>query len=396
MTILRRIGLAAAVALVVMALGGPVSAFASETTICKSAEDTPYCKSEDSYPSGTTFKATSSKVTIAGDGGVIIECSESALEGQTTAASGDAVPLTLDWTLDSCTNNYKQKCTTEVVEGGYDGSLKRTSEQGGTLTVALTGFPEGPGWHLNCEGSWCSLEFNPTNPALSFDGGASAEVTATTVPMKSFGPWWWCPSYNPTFTATYTVDSPEPAYLAAPATVESHTRLCKVDESPCQIGNTYPLGTMIEAEAPTLKVQSKNFTIDCGKSTLSAKTQAVGAEPLPLGNVTFSLSGCKSTQIGNCSVQTSAMPIQSWITAGEGHPYHNPYLALYSSWSFDCTALDCEVSTEGALASLSHSEEKAVLVYEGAALNQEGGLCGSMVSLTATFTVTAPEPLFAT
>ena len=396
MKIAKIVGLVAVAALALMASLGANTAFAAETTLCKTATDSPYCQAADRYPSGTTFKAspTSGKTRILTNL-VNVSCSESTLEGKTSGKAGDPLPISISaWSLGNCQIYKGASCAVTAVNLPYSGTFTWSSGSKGTLAIGNSG-KGAPGWNVECSGPPainCTFTFEPS---ASFEGGNLAQLTVAESTMSESGS--LCPGGGTFQAPTYTVSSPEPAYLANALTAEAHTRLCKAAESPCAIGNTYPSGTTIEAEASKLEIKTTSYNINCGKSTVSAKTQAIGAEPLPLGNVVFTLNECKSTAFGLCSMKTSELKSPtSWIeTSGT----YTATVNLHSLWEFNCKSpvnYTCTFGLIETLGAFFNDLETQTLTYNAMKLAGVAGSCPPTSELYATFTVTTPEPLFAT
>jgi hypothetical protein len=382
---------------------GAGSALGAETTLCKTATVSPYCEVGDRYAANTAFEASSSNATISeGAGGLGFECSESSLKGQEGAQSGEPLSLTLTWVLNGCINydgNGEEIGKCAATSKDNPATLSWTSSSNGTLTIKPSAFYA---FVFNCGSYTCNYRYN-VNPELTFEGGHKAKVVATTngaelASLGGTGEWTNCPAQAP-LSATYTVNAPDPAYVAIAGV--PHTRLCKEAQSPCEPKNTYPAGTTIEAEAPKLVIDGSDFTMTCGKTTMSAKTLALGAKPLPLGEVGFTTSNC--TGLGSCQVTSTSSGSSGGASLSSEGIYTGSLVfggSSPASWAVSCPAgfYSCVLKFSGIGASFfggnpaTFSFNKAIMETE----TPKGGVCQEINSLSASFTVISPKPLFAT
>jgi len=393
--IARLVALSAAVVLVAMASLGAGSALAAKTTLCKTSTISPYCEEGSSYPANTTIEATSaSKFKITTSFGVTALCLAPSLKIKTGAESGEPLSASVTtWTVGKC----DESCKAEFKNLPYAGSLSRTTGSNGTLTSANGGGGE-PRLFLQC-GELLSCEY--AAPNVNVVGGSSPQLTIPeTVLTKKGGS--NCPTTATFKPFTYTVSSPTPLYVAEP--ILPHTRLCKAYESPCSLANSYPAGTMLEAESANVKISIVNFSdweITCKNASLKAKTLALGAEPMPLEVTESTLTGCTANFAGSCEEAKVITPNPGLRIQGL---FTESYLRGYEgfAWKFKCGTptftYSCALSFVSTLAYFDNSQSPLTFAYKNAQLSQEPGSgCSSYAhQLTATFKVTAPQPLYIT
>ena len=376
------------------ALAGVGSAMAAETTLCKSNAENPYCYSTYQYAGGTAVEASSSSVTFDFEGANhSVTCTGSTIAGKTKFATGEPLELSISsWSLTGCTMKviYNLKCTVTPVSGSpYSATLSKTSGLNGTLAVT------GAGWNFKCGGGSINCTYQPTS-SLEVTGGAPAKITAK-VPLNrahESGETGCFEDGELTMNAVYGF-SPTPAYVATALPPPSPlTRLCKVLKGECPESQTYPAGTEIAAEAPSMTIETAS-TITCGETKLSGETTAMVAEPLPLGNVSFTTTGCKSSSyLGSCSIQqenvgsppasiSNSTPIESLFEL-------NVKLRMTCAGGL----VTCVLSEKWQGTLYNGSEGGTIKFYE-AMFKANQCQAGEVFRVTANFKVTTPNPLYA-
>ena len=192
MKYLKMIGLAAVAAAALMAFAGIASA---ETTLCKDKKGT------ECYGAGTEVKSSLESGTKAvldpsGFFAETVECSESTVAGKVetaTTASGKGTSLTFGG------------CNFPVATDNPGSiSLHATSSGNGTLKTS--------GVEVTVEQSGLNCKFGG-NVSLEFKGGEMATANASKVTVEGLSGF-PCPSSS-TWTAKYTVTSPEPAFAVS-------------------------------------------------------------------------------------------------------------------------------------------------------------------------------------
>ncbi len=163
----------------------------------------------------------------------------------------------------------------------------------------------------------------------------------------------------------------------------------------CPDGNLYPSGTVIKAKAANPEL-SGALTVECPESVAEGKTTAASGNPLT-GEITSLTFG----PAGKCSTCPTVDV--------EGLPYKNVKIAANASDDFflvsegfalllNCfTFIDCLYKTPvGGVALLieNRSGGLPLIKAEAETLIGPGGICGSSSSWTATYEVTAPDPVW--
>lgn len=391
----------AAVALTVSLGSGTALA---KTTLCKSNVNQPLCPASERYPSGTSLQAkteSGAKLVIAMAPGYGSVSCDSSLEGTSTAEVAQPLPVTFSsWSLSSCealAGGSYSPCETTFVKLP-SGSLSWTTGSKGTMQVKVG--ESNPEWHVNCEGLYDCIYSAPS--ALTFEGGNPAKLAASetslTLLRDEHSPFGGCAKSATLKATSFTVNSPKPVYVAQPPLEEAHTRLCKSAlYASCPSESTYPFGTTIEAEAPSLEINNHGWKATCGKTTLSLKTQAVGAEPLPLGSMAFNASECLG--LGNCTLKMSNPSTAAGIERSNAYEgqfvfYPESLLTLTCGTFAKCTYWMAATPAkfhggEGSQPAYFSWTNAPISLWSGE------GACTSENFLTAKFTVTNLNPLFA-
>lgn len=392
-------GLFAVATLALTAFIGVGSASATETTLCKTATVSPYCASEDRYPSETALEASAGEVKIVTDL-AIVKCGEATISGETEAQAGDPLPVDISaWTLGTAgtagrcgTNSAMTNCTVTPNNLPYDGSLAWTSGGSGALSLGNGGSGQ-PGWLVNCPLLMhCNFTLEPT---LSVQGGSPAQLVASKTSLGNSGGL-YCPSKATLEAVTYTVDSPAPAFVAKAEAPPSGTHLCKAAESPCVQANRYPDGTLIEADAPSFTIKMPPGDVTCKGASVTLETQAESAEQLPVDLLAFPLQECGfASQNANCTVTTTIPDPSGTIAWVEGSSSVNGQLNhMVEKWSFNCAGGNfiCDFSY-GLAGNVLKGGAPARIEINGMPLVTEGP-CPITAHLYADFTVTSPDPLY--
>lgn len=162
------------------------------------------CTGENQYLGDTPLLAGSSQAVITakfkvGTGKVV--CNQSSAEVLLTQVS--------QWTLSDCHlgSSTGTACEPVITEGTPASStLAQGSGNNGILSV-------GPvSWNIECYGGTvlvCTYSFEPQ---LDIEAGSPAKLIASEEPMSQSGP--GCLGNTPKFTSTYTINSPNPLYVA--------------------------------------------------------------------------------------------------------------------------------------------------------------------------------------
>jgi hypothetical protein len=118
-------------------------------------------------------------------------------------------------------------------------------------------------------------------------------------------------------TETVTATSTEPEASTGIWVVDS-AKLCEVNETKCELANTYESGTFLEGSATNSLFKAgagANPEITCTAATITGKTtDLVGHPLLPASIETLSFSGCVEKGTAKaCSVAALSTPYNAWF-----------------------------------------------------------------------------------
>lgn len=391
MKTIRLIGLAALAALALAASLGSASASAASTTLCKTSTYSPYCKAEERYPAGTALQAFSSNVKLELSSGKAewptVECSESYLAGETGSAAEPLGVQLSEWTLEGCTLGGSGNChVEEALE--VPGTIAWTSGDNGTLSVSNVSWNVSCGANLNC---------NYALPHPTLQGGSPASIVASKQSLTITGGY-LC-STEAKFSATYSVSSPKPAYVAKAESPPSiGVVLCKTEENTvCQEADRYPSGTMIEGEASNLRIESYPMAMSCKEASFTAKTLAAKGTPLPIEITSVPLSECEIPSYSSkCSVTTSNLSSKGMAIGGSKG---DGQLSVHADWYAKCgSSINCTFHWENDFTAFhgSHYPEPASLLENESFIERtKGSFCPFETShLTVKFSINTPKSVF--
>jgi hypothetical protein len=369
-----------------VAFVGVGSAYAFETTMCKTGTETPYCASENAYPSGTILAAETSKIRIA-TSIVNITCS-SQLKAETTSQAGAPLPLKmLSWTFSSCHDESEGKCTASVSNLPSNGSLTRTNSWNGTLDAGSGGSGEALlsaqcGAFIQC--NW--------DAAIGFEGGTPAFVDTTLVAKSGA----LCPKTATLEGHSYTFTSPlTHVFLAVPGKRPAKTTgFCKTFEEYCEPANLYPAGTVLNGKSTNFTINTPagygggNFT--CKSTTIKAETTAAYGEPLGMNSSEIAPAECEWS-FGPCglvsegsftgSVHRTTIPDGLWEGGG-------------LSWRTKCGAsLACTFTVKsGSALTVEHGTPGKITMNKvPLTVKAETTICPESATASGTFTFTSPS-----
>jgi hypothetical protein len=190
------------------------------------------------------------------------------------------------------------------------------------------------------------------------------------------------------------------------ASASASTTLCKTNAtSPvCATADQYPSGTVIKGALATgtKAVFTGNLgTLTCTTGLFEGKTKAQSsAGSLPAEISRFALGGCSETWGGPCSSWTSTgFPIGLNVAWTEGN---NGSVALSSPWrmGISCSTTGTPVGAGATYEFAAGSSftlvggNPASLQMKGVQLNRVGGTGDNTLSLSATWTISSPNPLY--
>jgi hypothetical protein len=390
----RIIGLAAVAAMVLTATVGASSASASvETTLCKTNTEYSHCASGNRYASETAISASaSSSVTFASSVfGVKFDvvCGESQIEGHTSSAQGSPQPIYVSKVeFQKCVFNGGESCTVATTNLGHSGSLEWNGTQNGKATLGSTTV------NIQCPGIPV-CEFTGA-PGGTLTGGnpASLAIAETSLSKTSGG--FPCPATATLKPATYTVNAPKPAYVALAAAPT--TGFCKAEEAVCKPENAYPKGTSIAAEAYYFQLSapiSYLGELSCKKATVSASSEALYAEPLPLA-VSTSFNECywSKNNPEKCTVSSSGFFSSVSHKAGTV----DGTLAGQGKLTIECPGLPTcgyTVAKEAEQRFTGGGISPQFVIAAAPLENPSPSIvCPEKAKLTALFEVSSPKPLY--
>jgi hypothetical protein len=382
------IGLAAIAALALTALAGISSAFANETVLCKTSAST--CPVAERYSSGTSLKASSSSLvfeTGMGD----IECAEPTLEGKSTAASGEPLPVEVTaWTLKGPCVNYEEKCEVESENLPISASIAWSGGSNGTMTGSEVG------WHAECEsGLDCTYS---VKPMFTVEKGSPAHLTMAAQTGSESGP--WCGLSGPAKipATSYTVSSPKPLYVGVlPSDVT--TKLCKENITPCPEKAVYPAHTKLSAEllsGKTAVIETGFFgPITCKISTLSGETTAESGKPLSATVAGPILQSCENDWFGACIFEAEGSPYSTGFEAADTGLKTMSISNLKERVLCEVALGDCTFSATKAEFSVSNGSPATLQISQELSRSAlPGGWCPNASYFTAKYKITSPTSVY--
>lgn len=396
----RLLALAMVAGLVLVASLGAGTASAS-TALCKTQES-PYCKTENRYPGGTEFRATSNFVEISSSDFLsAIYCYGSELKSKLASNNPAALAPFEKWSLSRCEAGTGAPCTvTERNTAQATGGLHWTAADDGILIV---GTAWDTGWDIDCGANYeCTLVVG--EPRFEISGGKPAWISTESEGLLmgsspcALGSKW----SGAFFTMGYSLKSPNPAYVAKaedPPPPPSGVVLCDSSEegaTDCAAENIYPKGTSLAAEASNIKIQTPISTITCNKGSLKAEltaTSGVPPELLPLQMTGFSLQECNFPGFGNCTATTNSLGTGgiNWIESPSNGGWRGGV-----TWTFQCGTFSCALSIGDSKAGDSMvltGGNPATLVMTGYELFRGSG-CFEENLMSASYTLTSPKPVY--
>jgi hypothetical protein len=190
-----------AIAVATAVLGLPTSATA-ETSLCESAASP--CGSAEIYPAGTALKASLKEGTKAllATNLLNVECTSASLEGKTSAASAEPLPLEISSLSFGGCKTGSTGCEVKATTLPSATSISLTSPPNGKLFLKGGEVSFICGKLINCTYFTNSLEAQGGNPAL---------LVAKEVELAKVGGF-LCPLVSK-WSATYSVSSPTPVYV---------------------------------------------------------------------------------------------------------------------------------------------------------------------------------------
>lgn len=309
-----------------------------------------------------------------------VECG-AAIKGEVTKSGGEGTTVSGFMTSLSFSNCTGKNTVRALKSGTF--SINYTS--GGNGTLKLEGFETEV---TNSEFGGTCIYSGPISIPLTGGSMASIAVSSVSVPRTGGTLGAFCGSTG-SWTAEYTVTSPEPLYVAEKAASSPTPQpiLCKTTTDPCS-GGIYANGTIFEASLKTgteSKLSTPFGTVKCSSSTMKGEFGNSG-EKVALTSLTF--GGC------NCGVNVVKNGSFTLEATGSGNG------ALVSSGSettTSCLEYHCIYATGSTTLGSIQGGAMASLVINSSLPRVGGsseGECGSTGTWTAEYTVTSPEPLY--
>ncbi len=217
-------------------------------------------------------------------------------------------------------------CTIETLNLSYRGVYLWTSGNDGTMELVEDGFHGPPSVKIVC-GKQIDCLYRFESP-LDVKGAATGATISAKEDALGNAKGLTCPGAGSpiAWSATYTLNEPSGGrlYMAdyAPA-----VNLCKKNETPCSLGETYGVPTSLSARLETgakakFKVtiteggKATEYTVACESSNFATKTTSADIWPLSseLTSLTFSECG------GTCAVTALKLPYAANFNAsGSGN-----------------------------------------------------------------------------
>jgi hypothetical protein len=189
----------------------------------------------------------------------------------------------------------------------------------------------------------------------------------------------------------------------------SATELCKTPVTPCpdkhvvegvETQNMYLPGTHMRATTTKLVLTTSITTITCTSSTIEGEiTNTGGATTTAVSGKTtaLTLTGCTRTGGEKCTMVSTSLGTFS-ITGGAASSTakFNYNIISKTGWNMTCGFfINCTFSTSSAtLAGQNQSTGMPTVKAENIALAREGGLCPETSTLSASYEITEPTPLY--
>jgi hypothetical protein len=177
--------------------------------------------------------------------------------------------------------------------------------------------------------------------------------------------------------------------LAAAAPASASTVLCNHAYTFCPESNTYASGTAIKAASSSVKIATNLGNVECSESSLEGKTTGASAAEL----TAWTLGKCVLGK-GSCTATTELLPYSGSFVGENG----NGSLTISGNggeagWKVTCGGLiNCKLRFNPALAATGGNP--AQLAASEKTMTRTGGICPSYAKFTATYTVTAPQPVY--
>jgi hypothetical protein len=402
-------GLMALAAMTAMMLIGAGTASAEGSNYICNATSLAECTPKTSYAKGTELSATlktGTKFIIKGE--LPVTCTTSSIKatlGENPTEEKAVSAEVTSFTLGNCTM-AGVACTYEAGALPYNAQVEPGKVAGnGTESVGPGSSGLRPRFTFNCPllGYHCEFAASETGP-----GGASdsmnlqvengGEVKLNGIKMVGLINKGTC-GESQEWTAEYKITN-GPAWIThyTPPTV-----LCSANQTPCAAKSVYPKGTALKAqlEAGSAFQLSGEVPVKCTESSITTSTSAESGLPLAASVSGMSFGGCKLFGF-NCTDAAVNLPYGAAIERTSGG---NGNLTLSSGGSgapaftvlCPLLAVECKFSVSGVQFGVQGGNP-AKLTATAVKLQSEinKAMCGETATLSATYSVSSPAPLFVT
>jgi hypothetical protein len=179
----------------------------------------------------------------------------------------------------------------------------------------------------------------------------------------------------------------------------SATTLCNTAAGAGKCASPYPTGTKISASSSEAILKTNLGTVICKKATTTGKTTNAGGAGAVTGTVeglTFTECKLGSTNCTVTSVHLNYTASVAWTSGNNGTFTVGKGTGGAPGAHVVCGALiDCTFTGEGIQLDVDGGAPALVLAKEEVLAKESGGFfCPSTSTWTATYTVSAPNPLF--
>lgn len=183
--------------------------------------------------------------------------------------------------------------------------------------------------------------------------------------------------------------------LAVASSPAAATVLCKAAEEPCAASQMYPASTALKATASEVTIKEGPWTWTCKESVLSGETLAEGGAPLQVALTGLTFSGCKASEVGECGWTVQNLPYYGGVEKSgsdkasvtvEGGAKGNPTVTRPPCF------MPCTYGAASVALVLEGGNPAHLTATEQSLTRTNGFLCPASISLSAKYTISAPNP----
>lgn len=354
------------------------------------------CATGLQYPAGTavTARLVPGSKAVFKTTGLSVECSGSEIVGHVSREVGNPIAIEpLESQFTGCLA-FGLPVVVSMRNPPYTGRISYHGSGNGDLLLA-NARPAGVEIVHTYLKQTCVYGISPLS--MQLEGGAPAHLVAAASMVKESGVSEYCGGeIGSTFTARYEAVSPDPVYAeAAPNAV-----LCSVSGSPCPLGAKYSGSVAVEAHLSSgskAVFQGQHGNIECSASTVSGEVVAEEAGVLPIQVRSLSFSECGGATLGSAvnlpyvaSLERTEGARGTVGITGDVAGGHPVVRFQNCSEGIPCAVGALELNAE------LQGGDPAQLVLEsvGLPLGEANNELSESPSLSATYTLTTPQPLF--